>query len=233
MRTLLVKGKFTAILNEKYADRIATIEEIITMTDELGKLMAKHHKEDPFMETALQFALMNMETPGCILLVLEAGHIAQAYLLLRWHLEMTHLCFYLWKNPEMHKEWKNGNEIRPKDIGNFLKSNEYPTWRSEYEEWSNVAHGNHRFISQSHLLSAKRTTSQGSAMMVGQVLVFLMWNSQKMNYIFGQLLKEHIGDEFTDIAARYNQIDDRITKMTNGQKADEANFMGDNHTEGK
>ena len=232
MKALLFDGKYTTVLNEKYADRVSIIEEINHMTGELGKLMEEHHSDDPFMETALQFALMNLETPRCLLLVLAAGHVTQAYILLRWHFEMTYLCRYLWQEPEEYEAWKNDKRVKPENIGKFFIDIGLPSGREQYEEWCNIVHGNYNFVHQSHLLSVMGPIKPHSVMIVGEVLNCLMANSQRMNSVFLNLLKNG-GITTDDIERRFDEIGDRVIKALEDQNTIYAEFIRDNQTQRK
>lgn len=210
-------------MNRKYADRIAVLKQVNDLTDELGRMMVEHYGDDPFMETAIQFARINVETPGCILFLFEAGYIAPAYIVMRWHHEMADRCFYLWKNPDKHEIWKNGKgeEIRPKCIGKFMISVGSDPGAEQYMALSDIVHGNFNYVRNVDSLSNEPQSTLGMVMTIGRALLHVMTNSHRMNDIFCALLKGHIGDRYIDIEKQYIDIEKRIIDASDTQRVEE------------
>ena len=210
-------NKFQAVLNNKFSDQLAMIRRTTELADEMGHLLSSHHGKSRFITTALQFAQIAVETPQCIVTIITTGHIAQAHVLLRWFLELAHLCYYLWQNPSEHVKWINGEQIRPDKIGKFLEKVEFNSWHSTYEDWSNVVHGNSVFVDHYHVIAKRTSISEGQLLLIGSALTNVLWITHKLNYVFGKVLQPFIGDVYSTLVQRYNELQDIIMKMTEEQ----------------
>jgi len=220
-------GKFEQEFSDRFARHIGILGEIRKQTLKMGPMLEEHKEKDEFIETAKQFALINIDSPSCIVACLRSGHIGQAHVLLRWFLEMCHLCYFLWKNPDDYKEWLAGKWKKPSEIGKFFEKMGLATWRKDYEEWSNIVHGNSNVVTKYHTISNVVEVNEGQVILVGQALRNLLFTSHKFTNIFGKLLQPHIGDAFKEIALRYNELEEQIFKLSDEQNEWEKKFMGE------
>ena len=209
--------KFQSELEKRFSDQMSVIRRTTELINHMGGLLSVRHEKDKFLETALQFARIAVETPESIVSILRSGHIAQAHVLLRWFLELAHLCYYLWQNPSEHVKWINGEQIRPGKIGKFLEKVEFNSWHSTYEDRSNLVHGNSVFVDHYHVIAKRTPNSEGQLLLIGSALTNVMWITHKLNYVFGKVLQPFIGDVYGTLVQRYNELQDIIMKMTEEQ----------------
>lgn len=217
--------KFQSELEKRFSDQMSVIRRTTELINHMGGLLSVRHEKDKFLETALQFARIAVETPESIVSILRSGHIAQAHVLLRWFLELAHLCFYLWQNSSEYGKWLNGEQIRPGKIGKFFETAKLASWQSTYGDWSNVVHGNSMFVENYHVVAKRTRTSEDQVLLIGSVLMNLMWITHIFNYVCGKALQPHIGDEFLTLAKRYNELEEIIMKMSDEQNRNERLFM--------
>lgn len=211
----------------QYSKFLSVLSDVNHLTNDFGRLLSENHEKAPFASTSLQFARIAVETPDAIVRLLEAGNIAQSYVLLRWYLEMANLCFFLWKNPEAFEEWSNGDQVRPRDARQFISDCGFQSLASSYSEWSHVVHGNAKYVSSSWTIAQRTPMSEGKYLVIGSALINLICLSQRFNYVLGQLLREEIGLDINKLAERYNELDNNILALSKEQQKAEDHLMQD------
>lgn len=221
-------NKFDNELKTKYAEYLLLIKDIVHLTDDLDKLITKNLKKNAFLKTTIQFAKIAVETPSCIIQNLKIGYLSHVFILLRWYLEMNHLCLYLWKNPDEYRAWQNGKQIRPKNIGKYIKGIGFHPCKEIYQEWSNVIHGNSSFIDNYHVLANMSPKNENAIVLIGNALMNTIWVSQKYNYLLGKIIQPHLRNEYENIVLRYNRLDERIDNLIQEQNQLENKIMKNN-----
>ncbi|MBN1212214.1 MAG: hypothetical protein JXA92_06505 [candidate division Zixibacteria bacterium] len=219
-----MENKFVEEYNTVFSDYISILRKILTLTEKLKIILNDNCKESNFFNTATKFAEISIDTSHCIIDYLSSGYIAHSFILLRWLLEMSHLCYYLEMNPKEYEKWLKGEHIRPKDIGSYIEGIGFHPWKETYFDWSNVVHGNANFV-ESYDVISKKSSKNNSIILIGNAIMNLIWFTQKFNFNFGQILKPHLGNQHNEIVKEYNEIDDEITKLTDSQKNRERDVM--------
>jgi hypothetical protein len=215
----------------RFGEQLELLHDVSSLTNTMGRLLSENAGRGDFAETSLHFAMMTAESPANILRTLRDGYIAHAVVLSRWYLEMAHLCFYLWSNPDAHKEWLAGKNVRPKDIGQWFNKMGFPTWKETYDDWSNVVHNNSLVVSAYHTIAARTPVSEGQFLVASQLIRNLLFITTKLNYVFGKTLKPFVGDRYAEIALKYNSFEKRILEISDAHNRWERSFMdsrGDN-----
>ncbi len=217
--------KFEKILQSELSELVETVERIKKLTNLCGKTLSKiikenGHKNDNFIETALQFNRISYESTDAIILILKNGNISESIVLLRWYLEYAHLFFYLSKNSDEYEKWLRGKEIRPQTIGKFFESQGIPTWEDTYSDWSDVTHANSRFVEKCSSVSRMNPVIDDMLILsLGQILIRLMIMSMKILYVIGPTLKPILDvSEYNKIFIEYNELDDIVIELNESQK---------------
>lgn len=212
--------KFQEVLNGELLTGTELINRIKKLSSNCGALLSSiiknnEHQENQFHDTALQFTRLNYEALDCIFQCLKSGHISESYVLLRWHLEMGHLLFFLWKNESKYEKWLTGEQIRPSEIGEFLEAEGYASWRDSYLDWSNVTHSNSIYIENCASVSRMNPINKDQIMVLSQALRNLMFTAHKINHVSGQLLKGLLDvDKYNPIALEYNKLEEDIISFS-------------------
>jgi hypothetical protein len=208
----------------EFEDRIRLINDILRLTDRLAKQLEANVGHDEFVPTAIEFARINAEAPASITLLAREGNLAQAHVLLRWHLEMSHLLWYLWRKPDELQKWRAGNWIRPKEIGKSLDARERKAMRGAYDDWSNAVHCNTEFI-ENHAVIAKVTPkTEVQMMIVGAVLMDVAFIGQMTN----ELLVETLPSEVAQLLIEENcKTGQEFQRVLDEQLATEGRLMGE------
>lgn len=218
--------KFDAAFNDRFKLHLELLGEVGQLTEDMGRLLAKNVSADKFIVTALQFAKICSDTSPNIMRNLRDGQIAHAVVLVRWFLEMAHLCHYLWQNPEQHQGWLAGQQVHPKTVRKWFTEKGYATWGESYSDWSNFVHGNSVFVENYTSVAVRTPTNERQLLIVSYVLRNLLFLSTKLNYVFGKSLQPYIGDDFRGLALRYNDLEKRIWQISDEHNAWERSFMG-------
>ena len=223
--------KFQKVLNGELINGTELINRIKKLSSNCGASLSAVIKNgeqqvDRFHNTALQFTRLNYEAIDCVFQCLKLGHISESYVLLRWHLEMGHLLFFLWKNEAKYQEWVNGEQIKPSEIGNFLEAEGYASWRDSYLDWSNVTHSNSIYIENCATVSRMNPINEGQILVLSQALRNLMFTGHKINHISGQLLKDVLDvKKYNPIAMEYNKLEEDIISFSDKHNESENEFL--------
>jgi len=223
--------KFERTFREELRQDVETVSKILNLCNRYGKALSNVLKQgsipkDDFLYTALEFTRLNRESGECTLDTLRAGFLVQCHLLLRWHLEMAQLLYYLWKNPPSFRKWLAGEQLRPEVIGKYFQTEGLATWREPYEDWSNVVHGNHVFVEHSNTIARMRSLTDEQVVVAGSVLHNLMFCSHKINHVSGKVLLYRIEmTAYNDLAKTYNEIETAVLERSEAQLQRESDLM--------
>jgi len=198
----------------QFAKSLYLIQEMGRLTDKLGAVLVDHQDISPFAPTAVQFALIARETPNAIIELLRRGYLGQPYVLLRWYLEMAHLSYYLWQNPDRHSAWLLGKDVKPGSVRKFMRKEGFPDWGGVYDEWSGLVHGSAKLLLNYHKLERLGRKRSEHEVIIGNALVYLMWYGQKTNYVLAKLLQDSLGNSINHLARRYVELDDKVSDIT-------------------
>lgn len=219
-------AKFEHEFQTLYSKRLQIVSKITSLTDQIGRLLSKHHSKEKFIPTALQFARVFVETADALITLSKLGHIAQAYALLRWYLELSHLLLFLYQNSDKYEDWLNGEQIRPKKIGRYFEKSRLPTWKTTYQDWSNVLHGNSVFLENYHSIAQRTPKSNGQVMLVGNILINVAFITQKANYFLLDLLHPIAQrDELEPLLKASDEFDKVLRLLLTEQLNAEAKLM--------
>jgi len=218
--------KYTSIFQDKYKEHVDLLNAIIEQTDRLGKLTSQNIEKEMFFHYMIQFAKIAIETPEGLICLLERGNISQCYVLLRWYLEICHLCYYLWQNPSKLEIWKKGNQISPGEVRGFLMKMKLQSWKETYNDWCNVVHGNEVFLNAFDIVAKKTPVNSNQILILGNAFLNIIVLTQKFNYVFGKALQPYIEvDLWHELATLYNKHDDKIFELTEIQLSEEKIIM--------
>lgn len=224
---------FADAFEDKLSQPAALVREVRELTNSCGKHLADVAKMDKgqhnqFLTTALQFTRINYDATNCIHSTIKAGHLSETFVLLRWHLELVQLYYYLWKNEAEYQLWLGGKEIRPKTIGIFLESNELANWKDTYIDWSNVTHGNSQYVENCWKISNTSPRTDELVILGGHALRNLMFNGHRINMVSGTLLKSLIDVRlYNPIVERYNSLEKQIFAYSDQQNKMENDAWSD------
>lgn len=218
--------KFDEEFNGRFKDRIETLERVTALTNTLGRQLSKVHKHGEFIETAIQFAKIAVDTPSAIMDLVVKGNIAHAQLLLRWLLEHSHLLWYLGNNEAQYAKWKAGKKVHPEDVGRFFADSGMPTWESPYDEWSNVVHGNSIFVNNYWTIARRTPKSEGQCVLVGNAIVNALFLTMQINYFLTDTLKPYLStDELGDIGSTTKLLEKELKAHWDSQLSNERKLM--------
>lgn len=220
-------AKYDPEIDTKFSDYYAVLISTGELAEEYGRRLSLCAKNELMARTLIQFARLAVETPDSVLRLLRSGELAPCYVILRWHLEMSHLCYYLWQNPTEHTLWLKGKRIRPRQVGKFFETRGFATWKHAYEDWSNVVHGNNLFVDKLHVTSCRSEKTDAGVMLVGNAFVNLIWVTHKFNYVLGKYLISQRGTEMDELSRRYNSLEERVFEVTKMQHTLKNNVMND------
>lgn len=218
--------KFDSVFQDNFKEHTSLLDGIIKQTDELGRLTSKHIEKDQFFHYMIQFAKIAVETPECLICLLRKGNISQCYILLRWYLEICHLCYYLWKKPSKFEKWKKGKQISPSEVRNFLTKKELQSWKDTYKDWSNIAHGNEIYLYNLDITAKRTPADNNQVLILGNAILNILVLTQKLNHVFGKALQPHLEvNKWNKIATLYKKHDDNIFLLTEFQLSEERKLM--------
>lgn len=223
--------KFRSTIIEENTDAFCLLERIKEVTNHCGQglnsaLKSVKGKENDFLETAMHFTRINYEAQDSIYKILEMGHISEGIVLLRWLLEIGHLYYYLWQNEDEFIKWLNGKEIRPSTVRIYLEKHGYATWRNVYGEWSDITHANCSYIKNCFTISRMAKIDKGQKIILSQALRNLMYCSQKINLVTGNILKELLPIEsYNEIASECNNLENEIEAYSNKHNLEEKKYV--------
>ena len=220
-----MSNKFEPAFQSSHKQYISILEETSKLTNDLGPLLSKNCGSNKFLQTGIQFARIADQSSKSILAQLRDGHIAQAYVLLRWLLEHVHLLFYLWKNPNKFNEWLKNVRVQPKAVRGFLRSVGFSDWKKTYDDWCNVVHGNFIIADNYHVFWDRTPITDGQLIIVGNALLNLIVLLHKLNYFVGKILKELDVENFDEIIERFNELEEKITNLKNAQLNTQRGFI--------
>lgn len=215
--------KFAEAFEDKLSHAANLVHQVRELTNSCGKQLAAVAKENSsqghsFITTAIQFTRINYDAIPCIEHMIKAGNLSETHVLLRWHLELVQLYFYLWKCQSEYRLWLDGKEIRPKTIGKFLESGGMASWKDTYIEWSNVTHGNSEYVEKCWTISTTTPVTHDQILLAGQALRNLMWNGHRINMVSGTLLRDLINVSlYNPIAEQYNSLNTEIMAYSDKQ----------------
>ncbi len=223
--------KFEEKLNAEFPEALSILARVRKLSNLCGKTLTDFvergdHKGDEFYESACHFNRINYEANDSILMLLRAGHIIESVVLLRWHLEVGHLFYYLANNRPKYKEWLAGKGIRPSTIGKFFKKQGFATWFETYADWSNFTHVNSRFVDCSYNLSRMKPTDETQTIALSRMLRDLMFTSLKVCWVNEKLLKRVLpSSEYVHIVAEYNDLEKLVLKYSEEHNERESEKM--------
>ena len=215
--------KFAKAFENELSAAVKLVDEVRDLCNDCGRLLSQavkqnKHQGEPFPETAIQFTRINHQTIDCIKQNIKEGYLVEVIALLRWHLELSQLFYFLWMNPEKYDRWLAGEEMRPKEIGSFFKREGLATWQETYIVWSNVTHGNGSAIENCYNYARSTPVDADQVLLAGHALRNLMWFGHKINNVSGNLLKNLINvSEYNPIAKRYNVLEEIVVAHSNQQ----------------
>ncbi len=227
--------KFEDAFRGRLSEAVKLVVEVREVCNSCGRLLDNSlnqgkHGDNNFYVTALQFTRINYDTIACIKHGIQSGFLTQSFVLLRWHLELAHLFYYLWKDQEAYRRWVQGEQIRPREIGKFIEEEGSATWEETYLDWSNVTHGNALYVENCFTISRMTPIDDKQVILAGHALRNLMFMGHKINMVSGNLLKELVDvAEYNPIAEKYNSLDDDIWAYSHKQNREEDEMLsGDN-----
>jgi len=211
--------KFEEEMHGRYGLWLETITKSTSLTDKIGRLLSKHHADDDFLPTAIQFAKVCVETPDAIIRLAKSGDIAPSYVLLRWYLEQCHLLWYLWKNPDQYKKWLSKTRITPGEIGRYFESVSLQTWRDSYVDWCNVVHGNAPYLERYSLIARRSPKDEGQVLILGQILFCVAVLTQKMNmFLVDTVHSVAKQEEWVSLEPMFREINQSLDQMSAEQQ---------------
>ncbi len=223
--------KFEELLNKEFPGAISTIDRIKKLSNQYGEILSENIKRgeckgDKFNKTALQFNRINYEAIDAILLLLNSGHLTESVVLLRWHLEMVNLFYFLANNKLRYEKWLIGEQIRPKEIGEFIEKAGLETGSKAYFDWSDFVHLNSPFVENSSFIAKMNIDENGQIIFLNRVLCNMMQIAHKINLVIDPLIKHFIPkSSYLQITNEFNQIHDLIIKLDNVRNEKESDFF--------
>lgn len=209
-----METKFAHEYESEYSEYVSIINRTIDFTSELKRLLGIIQHRTDFIDTCLNIADISYDNVNSILLILKDGYIAQAQASIRFYLELSHLFFFLYKNPERFQEWKNGEEVRPQEIGKFFAREKLQTWFETYEELSGtIIHPSFLFVSKYYGISPSTPKDELQSVLVGRILLQLAYLACKVNHVLCQSVRPFLGSDFQTIVQRYNGIENSIMNL--------------------
>jgi len=205
--------KFEYEFNGSLSNHISVLIKIRALTEELERSLRMAGDDKPLFSMAIQMAQISIQSQQCIMSILQSGFISEAHILLRWSLELAHKAFYLAEDPSEYERWISGQEIRPSQIGNFIQNRKFPPWKSIYDEWSDIIHGNYRFVRIQSFIGYNTPANNDQLVIVGQALRNLMIISHKMNSVLCHVVQPYLGSDCDILIAEYNALEDEIVKI--------------------
>lgn len=205
--------KFTDAFAGEFSEAVRLVHEVRRVCNSCKNLLrttigSGGHGEQKFVETGLQFVRINHDALSSIKDSIESGHLAQSFVLVRWHLELSHLFCFLWKNPDDYERWKGGGQIRPSEVGEFFTRQGMATWESVYDICSDVAHGNAKYIEKASGISYMAPIDVDLLSDVDTALKYLMITGHKINMIGISLLKNIAPvSEYNALAKAYETLE--------------------------
>jgi len=213
--------KFQEILNSELSKAISIIKSIKSLSNVCGRTLSSivkegKHKGDEFYVTAIQFNRINCDAIGAIFNLLKMGYISESTVLLRWHLELGQLFFYLSQNKSDYNKWLSGKQIRPKIVRDFIEKEGFANWSDTYSEWSNLTHANSMYVENCFIISKMNPVNETQIILLSQLLRNLMFLSHKITFVIDPLLKPVMEvSEYNSIILEYNKLEELIMKFSN------------------
>jgi hypothetical protein len=211
--------------DNRFAGQLSLLNETNRLFLQLAILLQVHNDKDQYFPIARKFYLLATDISKTILLCLKNGQIASAIVLLRWYLEIVHLCYFLWQNTKRRNDWLAGEKIEPREIREFIKSFGHADWKETYSDWSNFVHGNAPFIMNYNGSHNYGGNKEGNDIFYGKVFVNILFMTHKLNHIFGKALQPYIAEYYKNIVLQYNQIEDGIMRLSEAQNENEEKYM--------
>lgn len=208
--------KFEAALNNELSDAVLLVNRVRELCnkccDEISNdLEEGTQREKQFVATGLYFSRINYDAIDGIMNSIKYGFIDQSMVLLRWHLELSHLYYFLWKDQEAYQRWLTGTQFHPKEISKVFIEKNYATWQKPYSIWSDITHGNAKYVENCLTISREARVSGSQIIDVARILRSLTFNGQKINSVSANILKG-IADtiKYNPIAKQYNLLEHDI-----------------------
>ncbi len=205
--------KFDEQFNGEFKEIVELIEEIAGLTRQIKGLLEIIVDRTEIIGTALDVADLSVESVDAIMINLRKGYISQAEILIRWYLELSHLFYYLWKNPSRFKEWLNGKKIKPKKIGEFFEKEKMPSWRDVYEFLSEIVHNNEKFVSYHYGVDINTAKDQRQIMLVGKLLIIIAYLSCKIDHVLLKIICSYMGSDSAEMVGKYNLFEEKIIEL--------------------
>ncbi len=185
--------KFESILNSHFAAEVATLDCLKILIGVVGTTLSDivdqtGSKRDPLLETATHFNRLNYEAIDAVYSLIKAGHLSESLVLLRWHLEMAQLFYYLEKNRDQYVEWLGGKQFKPEIIGKYFQEAGLANWKAQYEDWCNVVHSNSLFVENSYRIAAMCPVNASQTGRVRIALTCLSVNAMKIAHVIRPLV---------------------------------------------
>jgi hypothetical protein len=156
---------------------------------------------------------MSLESVDAIKLNLRKGYVSQAGILIRWYLELSHLFYYLYMNPEKLIEWFGGRKIRPGEIGKYFEKEQLQSWRDAYELLSNIVHLNQKFVSGHYRFFHETPKDQIQIMLVGKLLIYAANLSCKINAVLTKIIRPYLDSDYSEIEEMYKTHEKKIIEL--------------------
>jgi hypothetical protein len=218
--------KFEEEMHGRYGAWLEIITKATSLTDQIGRLLSKHHADDAFIPTEIQFAKVCVETPAVIVRLAKSGDIAPSYVLMRWYLEQTQLLWYLRNNAEEYQKWLDGSQIKPGSVRKYLRSVSLQDMAVCYKDWSNVVHGNSLYLDSYSTIARRKQRNEGQIVVTGQILCCVALLTMKMNaFLAGALCSVATPRELALLDPAFLGIDQSLQQMWSVQRDAEKKLM--------